>query len=101
MLKRGGGAGNTDDAESRLQSGLWNDYCLSFESSRVEQAIVCISSNQGYFDFSNEVGEARMLALGRATARAIEKSGKRAVLLAASCSLSHRHFTKEPETPEE
>ena len=31
--------------------------------------IVCISSNQGYFDFSNEVGEARMLALGRATAR--------------------------------
>lgn len=62
--------------------------------------IVCISSNQAYFDFSNEVGEARMLALGRATARAIENSGKRAVLL-ASCSLSHRHFTKEPETPED
>ena len=41
-----------------------------------------------------------MLALGRATARAIEKSGKRAVLL-ASCSLSHRHFTKEPDTPED
>ena len=98
---RGGRTGNADDAPPRFSSGLWNDYRMSLESHpEWNKPIVCISSNQGYFDFSNEVGKARMLALGRATARAIEKSGKRAVLL-ASCSLSHRHFTKEPDTPED
>jgi len=62
--------------------------------------IVCISSNRAYYDFSNEVGEAKMLALGQATARAIEKSGRRALLLASN-SLSHRHFIKEPQLPED
>jgi 2-aminophenol/2-amino-5-chlorophenol 1,6-dioxygenase beta subunit len=38
--------------------------------------------------------------LGRATSRAIEKSGKRALLLASN-SLSHRHFITEPEIPED
>lgn len=65
-----------------------------------DKPIVCISSNQVYFDFSNEVGEAHMLALGQATKRAVEKSGKKALLL-SSCSLSHRHFTKEPAIPED
>lgn len=65
-----------------------------------DKPIVAISSNRAYFDFSNEVGEAQMLALGEATRRAIEASGKRAVLL-ASISLSHRHFTKEPPLPED
>lgn len=62
--------------------------------------IVCISSNRSYYYFSNEVGEEEMIALGRATRRAIEKSGKRALLLASN-SLSHRHFTEEPELPED
>lgn len=62
--------------------------------------IVAISSNSSYFDYSNEVGEAEMQKLGEATLKAIEKSGKRAVLLASN-SLSHRHFTSEPELPED
>jgi 2-aminophenol/2-amino-5-chlorophenol 1,6-dioxygenase subunit beta len=62
--------------------------------------IVAISANTSYFDFSNDVGQNEMIRLGQATRRAIEKSGRRAVLL-ASCSLSHRHFTEEPELPED
>ncbi|HEX4925085.1 MAG TPA: hypothetical protein VFV50_13415 [Bdellovibrionales bacterium] len=62
--------------------------------------IVSISANTSYFDYSNDVGQSEMTRLGEATRRAIEKSGKRAVLL-ASCSLSHRHFTEEPEIPED
>lgn len=65
-----------------------------------DKPIVVISSNRAYYDFSNEVGDAQMLALGRATARAIAASGRRALLLASN-SLSHRHFTKEPEIPED
>lgn len=65
-----------------------------------DKPIVAISSNRSYFYFSNEVGEAEMLTLGAATRRAIERSGKRAVLLASN-SLSHRHFTVEPEVPED
>ena len=65
-----------------------------------DKPIVAISSNRAYYDFSDEVGEAQMLALGKATARAIEKSGKKAILLASN-SLSHRHFTEEPEIPED
>ena len=41
-----------------------------------------------------------MLKLGQATKKAIEASGKKAVLLASN-SLSHRHFTSEPEIPED
>ena len=41
-----------------------------------------------------------MRALGEATRAAIEKTGRRAVLL-ASTSLSHRHFTEEPDDPED
>lgn len=62
--------------------------------------IVAISANQGHFDFSAEVARDEAAALGRATARAVLKSGRRAVLL-ASCSLSHRHFTEEPPIPED
>lgn len=62
--------------------------------------IVGISSSQSYYYFSNDVGQEQMFALGEATRRAVEKSGRRAVLL-ASCSLSHRHFTVEPDTPED
>lgn len=62
--------------------------------------IVAISSARSYFDYSDEVGEREMLALGRATRRAIEATGRKALLL-ASCSLSHRHFTEEAEDPED
>ncbi len=62
--------------------------------------IAVISSGSPYYYFSNEYGDAEMKALGEATRVAIEKSGKRAVLL-ASTSLSHRHFTEEPADPED
>lgn len=65
-----------------------------------DKPIVVLSSNRAYFDFSNEVGEAQMLALGEATRKAVAASGKR-VLMLASLSLSHRHFTKEPPIPED
>lgn len=62
--------------------------------------IVALSSNSAYDDFSVEVGDAQMIALGSATRQAIEKLGRRALVL-ASCSLSHRHFTQEPAVPED
>ncbi|MCB9759272.1 MAG: tRNA U-34 5-methylaminomethyl-2-thiouridine biosynthesis protein [Alphaproteobacteria bacterium] len=65
-----------------------------------DKPIVVISSNRAYFYFSSEVGDQEMLTLGAATRRAIEKSGKRALLLASN-SLSHRHFTEEPDPPED
>lgn len=61
---------------------------------------VAISSNNSPYYFSNEVGQKQMMLLGEATRKAIEKSGKKAVLLASN-SLSHRHFTKETEIPED
>ena len=61
---------------------------------------IAISSNNSPYYFSNEVGQKQMMLLGQATKKAIEKSGKKAVLLASN-SLSHRHFTKESEIPED
>jgi 2-aminophenol/2-amino-5-chlorophenol 1,6-dioxygenase beta subunit len=62
--------------------------------------VVCISSNNSPYYFSNEIGQKQMVKLGQATKKAIEKSGKRCVLLASN-SLSHRHFTTESEIPED
>lgn len=62
--------------------------------------IVSISSNNSPYYFSNEVGQEQMMQLGQATKEAIEKTGRRAVLLASN-SLSHRHFTTESEIPED
>lgn len=62
--------------------------------------VVSISSNNSPYYFSNEVGQEQMAKLGAATREAIEASGKRAVLLASN-SMSHRHFTSEPEIPED
>ena len=62
--------------------------------------IVGMSANNSPYYFSNEVGMAHMVQLGQATKRAIDKLGRRAVLLASN-SLSHRHFTTEPELPED
>jgi 2-aminophenol/2-amino-5-chlorophenol 1,6-dioxygenase beta subunit len=62
--------------------------------------VVVLSSNNSPYYFSNEVGQEEMYKLGTATRKAIEKSGKRCVLLASN-SLSHRHFTTECEIPED
>jgi len=62
--------------------------------------IVTLSSSRVYFDYNNDVGDRQMVALGRATRRAIEGLGRRALVLASN-SLSHRHFTQEPEIVED
>lgn len=66
----------------------------------LDKPIVAISSARTAFDYSNEAGDQEMLALGEATRRAIEATGRRALCLASN-SLSHRHFTEEPEDPED
>lgn len=65
-----------------------------------DKPIVSISSNAASAYFNVDVMQEMMIELGKATRKAIEKSGKRAVLLASN-SLSHRHFTKEPSLPED
>lgn len=62
--------------------------------------IVALSSHQVHHTYSNEVGQSVMTALGKATREAILATGRRA-LVVASCSLSHRHFTTEPDVPED
>lgn len=62
--------------------------------------IVGISSNGAARYFNMDVMQAMMFKLGKATRSAIEKSGRRAVLLSSN-SLSHRHFTQEPEVVED
>ncbi len=65
-----------------------------------DKPIVSISSNGAARYFNMEVLQAMMFDLGQATKEAIEESGKRAVLLSSN-SLSHRHFVKEPDLPED
>lgn len=65
-----------------------------------DKPIVSISSNAAWFYYSTDVLQEQMAALGEATRRAIEATGRRAVLLASN-SLSHRHFTREPAIPED
>ena len=65
-----------------------------------DKPIVGLSSNGAFYYYSNEVGQEQMIALGNATRRAVERSGKRAILLASN-SLSHRHFTVEADVPED
>jgi 2-aminophenol/2-amino-5-chlorophenol 1,6-dioxygenase beta subunit len=62
--------------------------------------IVSISSCRSTAFYSVEVMQEQATVLGQATRRAIEASGKRVVLLASN-SLSHRHFTTESEVPED
>jgi 2-aminophenol/2-amino-5-chlorophenol 1,6-dioxygenase beta subunit len=62
--------------------------------------IVCLSSNAASAYFGFDRMQEQMIELGQATRKAIEKSGKRVVLLASN-SLSHRHFTKEAPLPED
>lgn len=57
--------------------------------------VVGISANNSPYFFDDRVGQEQMEKLGQATKRAIEKTGRRAVL-AASNTLSHLHFASEP-----
>ena len=61
--------------------------------------VVSLSCNNNPYFFSHE-GLEDMERLGVATRRAIERSGRRAVL-AASNSLSHIHFDETPSPPED
>ena len=62
--------------------------------------VLPISANNSPYFSGWEKGQEQMELLGRTTARAIERSGRRAVL-AASNTLSHLHFTEEPNPPED
>lgn len=74
--------------------------CCYLANPAWDKPIVGISSNSDFHYFSNDYGQEQMIALGEATRRAVERTGRRAVLLASN-SLSHRHFTVEPEVPED
>ena len=65
-----------------------------------DKPIVTISSNRNSHYYSNEVMIEQAKALGEACMRAIEKSGKKVVLV-SSHSLSHRHFVTEAPRPED
>ena len=65
-----------------------------------DKPLVVISSNRSRHYYSVEVMQEMMISLGKATKSAIEKSGKKAVILASN-SLSHRHFTTESDIPED
>lgn len=65
-----------------------------------DKPIVALSSHAGSSYYSPDVMQNEMLALAEVTKKAIAKSGKRVVLLASN-SLSHRHFTNEPDVPED
>jgi 2-aminophenol/2-amino-5-chlorophenol 1,6-dioxygenase beta subunit len=57
--------------------------------------VVGISANNSPYFYDDNIGQEEMTKLGEATRRAIEKTGRRAVL-AASNTLSHFHFSREP-----
>lgn len=65
-----------------------------------DKPIVSISAQANTAYYSPDAMQNHALTLGRATRAAVAASGKRVVLLASN-SLSHRHFTAEPEIPED
>ena len=62
--------------------------------------IVGLSANNSPYYLGTEEGLGEMETLGFATRKAIERTGRRAVLL-ASVTMSHLHFREEPEIPED
>jgi len=62
--------------------------------------VVGISANNSPYYLSTAEGLGEMAILGEATRRAIEKTGRRAVLLASN-TLCHWHFHEEPAIPED
>lgn len=62
--------------------------------------VVGLSANNSPYYLELDEGVEEMERLGTATRRAIEKSGKRAVLLCSN-TFSHYHFHEEPAIPED
>ena len=62
--------------------------------------VVGISANNSPYYLTTEEGLEEMDILGKATRKAIEESGRRAVLLASN-TLCHYHFSVEPVPPED
>ncbi len=62
--------------------------------------VVGISANNSPYYLTLDEGLEEMDRLGKATRRAIERTGRRAVLLASN-TLCHYHFHEEPELPED
>lgn len=62
--------------------------------------VVGLSANNSPYYLNTKEGLEEMDRLGKATREAIEKSGKRAVLLASN-TLCHYHFHEEPTPPED
>jgi 2-aminophenol/2-amino-5-chlorophenol 1,6-dioxygenase beta subunit len=62
--------------------------------------VVGLSANNSPYYLNTEEGLGEMDVLGKATRKAIEATGRRAVLLASN-TLCHWHFHEEPETPED
>jgi len=62
--------------------------------------VVGISANNSPYYLDTKEGLGEMDVLGRATRAAIERTGRRAVLLASN-TLSHWHFHEEPDLPED
>ena len=65
-----------------------------------DKPLVVISSNRSRDYYSVEVMQEMMIELGKVTREAIMESGKKVVVLASN-SLSHRHFTTESAIPED
>lgn len=61
--------------------------------------VVSLSANNNPYFYSDAEMQ-QMEVLGEATRRAIKRSGRRAIL-AASNTLSHLHWTEEPDVPED
>jgi 2-aminophenol/2-amino-5-chlorophenol 1,6-dioxygenase beta subunit len=62
--------------------------------------VVGISANNSPYYLNTQEGLEEMDILGKATKKAIERTGRRAVLLASN-TLCHFHFRVEPEIPED
>lgn len=62
--------------------------------------VVGISANNSPYYLNTEEGLGEMDTLGKATRAAIEKTGRRAVVLASN-TLCHYHFHEEPALPED
>ncbi len=62
--------------------------------------VVGLSANNSPYYFDHNYAQEQFVKLGEATRTAIEKSGRRAVVVASN-TLSHLHFDREPEIPED
>lgn len=62
--------------------------------------VLGVSANNSPYYFTHDYAQDQMIKLGRATCQAIEKTGRRAVVVASN-TLSHLHFDREPDIPED